>query len=298
MEDQEGKYNIKAASKILGIQPGTLRAWERRYRMVAPIRNESGHRLYTEEHIRTLKWLSKKVDLGFTISQAVSLLENKQNFSEMISLHEGNQPTKISNELLESLLKFNEVKSHEIINTLFGMFTTEKVIYDIFEPLFWELGNLREADKITSAQERFASSILESRIRMIFHSFPQNNFLPKAITVCSPAEGHEIGLLLFSLYLRRKGFEVIHLGSGITEMDIMEVLHTLQPDFLFLSCTIHESLTRVLSMVTEISLNNPNLRIGIGGKAVNKMKPTEKEQFSGLIVGQTQKDWERWLPKR
>ena len=43
-----GKYNIKAVSNILGIQPSTLRAWERRYHIIAPKRNHAGHRLYTE----------------------------------------------------------------------------------------------------------------------------------------------------------------------------------------------------------------------------------------------------------
>lgn len=65
MATEEGKYNIKAVSKMLGIQPGTLRAWERRYQIVAPKRNESGHRLYTEEHIKVLKWLIRKVDQVF-----------------------------------------------------------------------------------------------------------------------------------------------------------------------------------------------------------------------------------------
>ena len=66
----EGKYNIKAVSTMTGIQPGTLRAWERRYEILEPVRNEAGHRLYTDEHIRKLKWLSDKVQQGFTISQA------------------------------------------------------------------------------------------------------------------------------------------------------------------------------------------------------------------------------------
>src|SRR4051794_11736833 len=79
---QEGKYNIKAVSKMLGIQSGTLRAWERRYQVVAPVRNESGHRLYTEHHVKTLKWLLSKTEQGFTISQAVSLLEQNNVVSE------------------------------------------------------------------------------------------------------------------------------------------------------------------------------------------------------------------------
>ena len=91
MADQEGKYNIKAASQMLGIQPGTLRAWERRYQMIAPVRNESGHRLYTEEHIKILKWLLKKVNQGFTISQAIALLDNSQSNidSETLSAESG-----------------------------------------------------------------------------------------------------------------------------------------------------------------------------------------------------------------
>jgi len=63
----EGKYNIKAISNMVGIQPGTLRAWERRYQILNPVRNDSGHRLYTEEDLRKLKWLTEKVSGGFTI---------------------------------------------------------------------------------------------------------------------------------------------------------------------------------------------------------------------------------------
>jgi MerR family transcriptional regulator, light-induced transcriptional regulator len=298
MEDQEGKYNIKAASKILGIQPGTLRAWERRYQMVAPIRNESGHRLYTEEHIKVLKWLSKKVSQGFTISQAVSLLDNNQLFSDFIPSDDGNQFVKLSKELLVPLLNFNEAKAQEIINKVFGIFTTEIIIDCLFKPLLVELGNQWELGKITSAQERFASFILESRIRMIFHCLPQSNYLPRAMAVCSPNECHEIGLLMFSLFLRRKGFEVIYLGADILEGDLDVTIKKVQPDFLFISCTLQENLTSVLSHITQLALNDKNLRIGIGGRAVNSMKPTEREQFSGFIVGQTQEDWEKWLPKR
>src|SRR4051812_32887700 len=122
MQGQEGKYNIKAVSRIVGIQPGTLRAWERRYQMIAPIRNELGYRLYTEEHIKILKWLIKKVNQGFTIGQAVTLLENKQPNPEAGELLEGNQQTSLSEELLDAFILFNELKVQEIINTLFSLF--------------------------------------------------------------------------------------------------------------------------------------------------------------------------------
>ena len=78
MPTLNGKYNIKAVSNIIGIQPSTLRAWERRYQIIAPKRNHAGHRLYTEEHIQILKWLMDKVSSGMMIGQAVQLLEGNR----------------------------------------------------------------------------------------------------------------------------------------------------------------------------------------------------------------------------
>jgi methanogenic corrinoid protein MtbC1 len=297
MLGQEGKYNIKAASKMLGIQPGTLRAWERRYQMIAPIRNELGYRLYTEEHIKILKWLIKKVNQGFTIGQAVSLLGKNQLNIDVGHLLEGNQLTGLLDELLDSLIHFQEIKAEEIINSLFSLFTVEKVIFEIFDPLLVKIGDLWESGKITSGHEHFATSILRSRMETIFRSLPQNLLFPKAIMVCSPGEDHELGLLMFSLFLRRRGFEVIYLGGSISDGEIDTIVKATHPDFLFLSCTIPESLASALSVVTQFSLNYKNLRIGIGGRAVNSMKKSDQDQFSAFIVGQLRTDWEAWLPK-
>ena len=77
MSDQKGKYNIKAISNMLGMHPGTLRAWERRYNIIEPVRNEAGHRLYTEDQMKVLKWVVGKVEQGFTIGQAVELLSDE-----------------------------------------------------------------------------------------------------------------------------------------------------------------------------------------------------------------------------
>ncbi len=298
MHSQEGKYNMKAASQILGIQPGTLRAWERRYHVIAPVRNELGYRLYTEEQIKKLKWLISKIDQGFTIGQAVSLLENVPLNRELGEKHDGTPITALMNELLDAFLHFNELKAQDIMNTLFSIFTVDKVMLEIFNPLLVQIGDLWKAGEMTSAHEHFATSIIRSRIEGIFHSLSQTSFLPKAIGVCCPGETHEIGLLMFSSYLRRKGLNVLFLGTSLDEGDLEKVVELTRPRFLFLTCTMPENLTTVLSLVTQFSLNYKKLQIGIGGRAVNSLKKSEKEQFSSFIVGQTPSDWEFWLAER
>ncbi|MBM7577458.1 MerR family transcriptional regulator [Jeotgalibacillus terrae] len=294
MKADEGKYNIKAVSNMLGIQPGTLRAWERRYQMVAPVRNESGHRLYTDEHIRKLKWLVSKVNAGFTISQAVALSEQEQD-NIVSSEQNEDQLSVLRNDLLRSLMQFDESKSHDLINEAFSLYTVDKVLIDILGSILIKIGLLWEEERITTAHEHFATSILRSRIGILMHSFPQNNFLPKVVAVCSPGEWHELGLLIFTLFIRRKGFNVIYLGSSIKEGDIQVVLDTVEPKFLFMSCTLKQNLQRAKELIKDLEKDYQDLAIGLGGNAVNMMSDTEKEGYEKNLVGLNKEDWENWI---
>ena len=44
-------YPIRTVASLTGVNPITLRAWERRYGLIQPVRTASGHRMYTREHI-------------------------------------------------------------------------------------------------------------------------------------------------------------------------------------------------------------------------------------------------------
>jgi MerR family transcriptional regulator, light-induced transcriptional regulator len=292
----EGIYNIKAISNMLGIQPGTLRAWERRYKMIAPIRNESGHRLYSDEHLRILKWLVSKVEQGFTISQAVSLMD-KQQLEEDITYSNpaGNRVQDLSDELLNALLNFDETRAHHIMNNAFSLYTIDKVVIDVLGTLLVKIGDLWENNEITTAHEHFATSVLRARITALMQTFPHNGLLPKVVAVCGPGELHELGLLVFTLYIRRKGFEVVYLGSSIREEDIEVVLETVKPRFLFLSCTMRENVDQALELVQKLQAEKDYLHVGIGGLAVNTLPQWIKDQYQENLVGPQREDWDVWL---
>ena len=42
---------IRAVASLTGVNAVTLRAWERRYGLIRPLRTPSGHRMYTHQHI-------------------------------------------------------------------------------------------------------------------------------------------------------------------------------------------------------------------------------------------------------
>jgi MerR family transcriptional regulator, light-induced transcriptional regulator len=298
MGNDAGKYNIKAVSRMLGIQPGTLRAWERRYQMIAPVRNDSGHRLYTDEHVETLRWLISKINQGFTISQAVSLLENSSISVEKPDVPKRDKVDEIGDKLLAALLEFDSTNAHELINQAFSLYTIDKTVIDLLGPILIKVGDLWEEGSITTAHEHFASSFIRSRIEGLSNSFLHSSFLPKAIAVCGPGEKHELGLLIYTLYLRRKGFEVIFLGTSLAENDLDVVVEKIKPKFLFFSCTLEENRKATLELADEMNKIYPDLIIGLGGIAIDSMPLEQQEEYREYLVGLTRAEWENWLKKR
>lgn len=297
--DQQGKYNMKAVSTMVGILPGTLRAWERRYQMIAPVRNDAGHRLYSDNHVRKLKWLAQKVNDGFTISQAISLLEQEHKESTRpFNQQSENRVSQLQQDILQAFLQFDERTVQDLMNEAFTIYTMDKVLIDILAPLLVQIGNMWEDGKITTAHEHFSTSILRSRIGAVMHAYPHNGILPKVVAVCAPGEWHELGLLIFTLYMRRKGYEVIYLGSSIKEHDIEVVIKTVNPRFLFMSCTMKYNLSNTLNLTKSLEKEFSNLVVGLGGAAIDSMQSEEKQDFDQNILGAGMSEWDTWIEEK
>jgi DNA-binding transcriptional MerR regulator len=71
-------YSIGEFAKLCGINATTLRAWQRRYGLLKPLRSDGGHRLYSDDDIQQalniLDWLKK----GVPVSKVKVLLERPE----------------------------------------------------------------------------------------------------------------------------------------------------------------------------------------------------------------------------
>ncbi|HUU73403.1 MAG TPA: MerR family transcriptional regulator [Burkholderiales bacterium] len=70
-------HPIGVVSKLTGIQPTTLRIWERRYNVVQPDRSNGRNRLYSTEDIRRLGLIKTLVDAGHPISVVAPLTDDQ-----------------------------------------------------------------------------------------------------------------------------------------------------------------------------------------------------------------------------
>ena len=74
-------FSIGKVAKMTSVNAITLRAWERRYQIVAPQRTAKGHRLYSPNDIEKIKAVTRLLKQGVKISRVKSLLDSAQQQS-------------------------------------------------------------------------------------------------------------------------------------------------------------------------------------------------------------------------
>lgn len=284
-------------AKLLNMPTVTIRAWENRYDAIKPKRSESGHRIYSDEDIETLRWLKRQVDeRGMNISQAVELLkvqkQDKQKVLDEASVDdEGQSFATAKKKLYEILITFNNAQSNTYLDLLFSMFHYRDVFYQILTPVLYRVGQEWEEGTISVAQEHFASNILLQRFFQFFRIFPISPHRPRVLAYCPEGETHELGLLLFTLFLRENECDVIYLGANTPLEGLEKALEYQDISVISISIANSKSISLVEEHIEKLRKLNPHLRFTLGGQGLVNVP----ESLQDMVVAGDLETWEEWL---
>ncbi|PGZ55402.1 MerR family transcriptional regulator [Bacillus anthracis] len=287
MPTLNGKYNIKAVSNIIGIQPSTLRAWERRYQMIAPKRNHAGHRLYTEEHIQILKWLMDKVSSGMMIGQAVQLLEGNRLQNNVQNEIHYDREVVLVDDILQALLKFDEITTSALLNEAFSIYTTEKVIASIVLQVSNKLLALKNKNEVTMVQFQYVVSFLQTRLGMVYHNASSFSSIHKVVVL----ESNMLKGFVFSTYLRLKGYDVIYIRASLAEDSISLAVEQIRPKYVVISFDDGREWKNAMSYVDFLQEKNENLSVGI----IGEIGARDQLNIQTSLIGDTKEEWDDWL---
>ncbi|WP_116867854.1 MerR family transcriptional regulator [Bacillus wiedmannii] len=288
MPTLNGKYNIKAVSNIIGIQPSTLRAWERRYQIIAPKRNHAGHRLYTEEHIQILKWLMDKVSSGMMIGQAVQLLEGNRLQSNVQKEIHYDREVVLVDDLLQALLKFDEITTSALLNEAFSIYATEKVIASIVLQMSNKLLTLKNNNEVTMVQFQYVVSFLQTRLGMVYHNASSSfSSIHKVVVL----ENNMLKGFVFSTYLRLKGYEVIYIRSSLAEDGIFLAVEQIQPTYVVVSFDEERELKNAMKDMNLLQEKSEKLSVGF----IGEIGARDQLNIQTCLIGDTKEEWDDWL---
>lgn len=203
-------FPIRTVSSLTGVNPITLRAWERRHGLVRPLRTRSGHRLYRRADVDTIHHIVALLDKGVSIGQVSRSLPRMES-----SAHSGDAWEPVRREMIAAISQFDETRLEDAYNGAQSRFPDDVVQRQVLIPLLSELGE-RWASAVGSvAEEHFFSAWLRNKLGARFHHRSRLDQGERLIAACLPGEFHEAGLLLFCLAAHERGYRPVLLGADM-----------------------------------------------------------------------------------
>ncbi|PJF47292.1 MAG: MerR family transcriptional regulator [Chloroflexi bacterium] len=292
----EPVYNVKAVSHQTGVGAATLRAWERRYGVPSPPRTDSGYRLYSARDIAIIRWLKSQIENGMSISQAVHLLHSLEAQSTdgragepMTRLPSPDAPAsyqRLQDEILAGAAEFDEARVESVLAEAFSLFPVEDVCLHLIQPTLVTLGEQWHRGEINISVEHFVTNIMRRKLSALMSASPPASRAGRIVSGCAPGEYHELGILMISLFLRRRGYEVVYLGQNIAAARFQEMLMKVQPNLLMLSASGLIAAANLLEVVEGLRHHSAQFgtTIAFGGRLFNQVPPLRR-RVPGVYVG-------------
>lgn len=210
----QGLVPIRTVSSLTGVNSVTLRAWERRYALIKPIRTPKGHRLYTMADVDLIHQVVSLLDHGMSIGQVRQVLDADKTRPESGADSEFDSWLNYQRRLLGAIGAFDDGDLNEIYNEVLSLYPVDIVTSRLIVPLLRELGERWAQGLGNIAEEHFFSVFLRNKLGARFHHLSRDRQGPKLLAACMPGEQHEVGLLLFALAALDWDYRVVLLGPN------------------------------------------------------------------------------------
>lgn len=262
---------IKTICALTGVNPITLRAWERRYGLVQPERTLKGHRLYSEADVERIRRVLALTRDGVAIGQVKEVLDAERVPVEP-NVDKGPWPG-YRRRFAAAIAAFDETAMEAIYGEALSLHPVNTVDRMLLMPMLEELGARWSKVAGGVAEEHFFSAYVRNKVGARFHHRRALERGPKLLAACAPGEQHEIGLLLFALAAHDAGFRVVLLGANVPFAETGAAARRAQCDAIVVSNAVDRASPEFYAELAALvaSAKRP---VYVGGKAV---APRERE---------------------
>jgi len=230
------KLPMRTVASLTGMNPITLRAWERRYGLLRPLRTAKGHRLYTHEHVEQIRRVLSLVERGVPISRVRDVLDAEA------ARDLGAAPRGPWGPYLERMAaattRFDEAELDRVYDEALSLQSIDRVTCGLLLPLLVQLGERWKNLPGGIAEEHFFSTYLRSKLGARLQHRMRYATGPRLLAACAPGEQHEIGLLLFALEAQSAGMRPIVLGADTPLPEIAVACRSSESEGIVLSMSV------------------------------------------------------------
>ncbi len=297
-------YTIKEAAARTGVTVELLRAWERRYGVVAPTRTSGGYRLYDDAALARLRTMRSLVGDGWTPSAAAAAIrDGRAPAVEPLPDQRSTAPTAPAGgevgdgesgrsgadssgnagprtapfddgaaapreAFLAAAARLDEAGIEEALDAMLATGSFEAVADHHLQPTLAALGDGWEAGRIGIAGEHAASGAVLRRLAAAFQAAgtPSSGDGPVLVGL-PPGARHELGALMFAIAARRAGLAVLYLGPDLPLADWVSTAERTKARAAVIGAPMAVDVTAASEVGQALRQADPTLPIAFGGAA-------------------------------
>lgn len=232
--ESSAQYLISTVSKRSGIKTDLIRAWEKRYQAVTPVRTDGGQRVYSDMDIARLKLLNQATSNGHSISQIAKLsldelrtLLKQDNVSPGVSVPTSQSTTDkrfltedYIEKCYEAVMAFDAQKLERHFENAIVELEPQFFIENLLEPLLSKIGSSWQAGLLRPAHEHMTTALIRSMAYILRTNNPPPDNAPRIVISTPISQLHELGALMASIIAEFKGWHVTYLGANLPAEEI------------------------------------------------------------------------------
>ena len=231
-------YSIKAVSQATGLSIETLRAWERRYQIVAPIRDGNGRRAYQPDDVVRLRKLREATEKGHPISRLARLGEAEldQILGPGAAGSPGGSPDQgLGAQIIAAAADYRPEECDRLLAMALALLPVSQVVIDVLTPALVEVGERWHRGQFSIAQERIVSSAVRKQLSSVLDTYSRIATGPLMVLSTPAGERHELGILMCALLAASRNIRCHYLGADLPAADLATYATRVRADVLALS---------------------------------------------------------------
>jgi len=271
------EYPIRAAANLTGLSIDTLRAWERRYQAVTPMRGNRG-RAYGDAHIRRLILLRDAVARGHAIGQVAGLKDGELEKLLLGPARIAKEPAHDKREhsvsdalapVVSAIESFDYATANFQLGRLAALLPVDRLVSEVVFPLMKLVGERWEDGTLTIAQEHMTSSILRNLLGALVRLGTSSTPSQRILLATPAGELHEFGILAAAMLAVASGFEALYLGSNLPAAEIVAAAEQTSPRAVVVGLKASKPTSATLAELRLLAAKLPNkAELWLGGTKV------------------------------
>jgi DNA-binding transcriptional MerR regulator len=290
---EEPVYNTRAVVLRTGVPADTFRAWERRHGLPKPTRTAGNQRLYSERDVAAIRWLREQTAAGLSISQAVRRYRTREHGGRRAAGDGAGAPAMLPPggaeaagyarwraRILGALARFETGDADRAFEEALALGTVEDVCTRVVQPVLIEIGERWARGEVAVGAEHFATAFFVRKLGALFNVAQVEHGRGPLLAACPDGEQHEVGLLMVSLFLARRGYRVVYLGQNVPLPDLQAAVRGVRPVMVLLSSATSGGAERLIAAAEGLA----GTLVGFGGRAFVE-DPASRARVAAVYLG-------------